>query len=306
MSEKMKILVAYDGSDCVDNAINDLPRAGLPREAEALIVNVQERWLPPPSGYEIVEEVFSNSEATAAKTARAKVEPEIQQVEAESPVLGKAFKMLRSYFPDWKIETFSTHGSPSYEIVKKAKEWNADLIVVGSQGTTGNKLFALGSVSQKIANEAVCSVRVVRGNAWKKGAPTRILIGVDGTRAAHLAVEEIARRMWMPGSEVRVVTAKDLTGNKVGDAKKTDDWINSFIAQTEQTLNSSALGFSRIIEEGDPKKIIIRAADEWGADCIFIGSNDTGNFYENILLGSVATAIVARAHCTVEVVRHQN
>ena len=309
MSEKMKILIAYDGSEYADNAINELPRAGLPREAEALIVNVRERWLPPPSSYEIVEEVFGNSEPTAAKTARAEAEPEIQTIEDESPLLGKADKKLKAYFPDWNIETLSLHGSPSYQIERKAKDWNAHLIVVGSQGKTGNKLFSLGSVSQKIANEAGCSVRVVRGNAWKKGAPTRILIGLDGTRAAHLAVEEIARRMWMMGSEVRLVTAKDspdVKGKSKAETSKTDEWINSFIEEAKQILKSSALDVSQILEEGDPKQIIIRAADEWGADCIFIGSNDTGNFYENVLLGSVATAIVARAHCTVEIVRQQN
>lgn len=305
----MKILVAYDGSEFADNALNDLPRAGLSREAEVLIVNVSERWLPPPSGYEIVEEVFITSEPTAAKKARAKVETEIQTDEEESPIFENARKKLAADFPDWKIETLFLCGSPSNQIVKKAGEWNADLIVVGSHGTTGNRLFSLGSVSQKTANESHCSVRIVRGHAWKKGSPTRILIGVDGTHAANMAVEEVKRRMWMPGSEVRVVTAKDSTEDKVKsveDVKKTDDWINSFIEQTEQTLKSSALGFSRIVEEGDPKRVIVSAADEWGADCIFIGSNDTGKFYENVLLGSVATAIVARAHCTVEVVRHQN
>ena len=55
----MKILIACDGSTCADDAVNDLPRAGLPRQAVALIVHVQERWLPPPSSYEILEEVFA-------------------------------------------------------------------------------------------------------------------------------------------------------------------------------------------------------------------------------------------------------
>ncbi len=309
MSEKLKILIAYDGSASADAALNDLQVAGLPREAEVLIVNVLERWLPPPSSYEFVEEVFGNSDSAAAKTVRVIEDLEIQRIEDESPILAKAIKTLRSYFPDWKIETFSVHGSPSYQIVSKAKEWNADIIVVGSHGTTGNKLFALGSVSQKIANEAECSVRVVRGNTWKKGAPTRVLIGLDGTRAARLAVLEVAGRMWMTGSEVRIVTAKDSSENErhSGEAtSKTNAWINGFIGEAQQVLKQSRLGFSNIIEEGDPKQIIVRAADEWGADSIFIGSNDTGSFYENLLLGSVATAVVARAHCTVEIVRHKN
>lgn len=45
----MKILIAYDGSDSADTAIDGLQRAGLPTEnVEALVVSVGEVWLPPP------------------------------------------------------------------------------------------------------------------------------------------------------------------------------------------------------------------------------------------------------------------
>jgi hypothetical protein len=42
VSEQMKILIAYDGSDCANAALEDLHlhRAGLPRVAEALIMSV--------------------------------------------------------------------------------------------------------------------------------------------------------------------------------------------------------------------------------------------------------------------------
>ena len=37
----MKILLGYDGSESADAALHDLKRAGLPDEAEALIVSVR-------------------------------------------------------------------------------------------------------------------------------------------------------------------------------------------------------------------------------------------------------------------------
>jgi hypothetical protein len=49
MSDTMKVLIAYDGSNGADAALEDLPRAGLPRVAEALILSVAEVFLPPPS-----------------------------------------------------------------------------------------------------------------------------------------------------------------------------------------------------------------------------------------------------------------
>ena len=45
----MRILIGYDGSESADAALDDLRRAGLPREVEALIVSVGEVMMPPSS-----------------------------------------------------------------------------------------------------------------------------------------------------------------------------------------------------------------------------------------------------------------
>jgi nucleotide-binding universal stress UspA family protein len=298
MNERMKILVAFDGSTCAADALDDLPRAGLPREADALIVRVQERWLSPPTGYETVDDVAVSSNSAGAKPARDEAEePQAEVEHLES--LERAWRRTSSYFPEWQTETLSLEGSPAREIIRRAKEWNADLIVVGSHGRTGSRRYALGSVSQKIANEAACSVRVVRGQAWKKGSPSRLLIGLDGSVGAAAAVEEAARRMWIMGSEVRLVVARDAS-------EKNYQWVCEYLENVKKILERAELGVTELIEEGDPKQIIVASAEEWGADCIFLGANDTGNDDDNLLLGSVATAIVARAHCTVEIVRKNN
>lgn len=303
MSDKIRILIAYDGSEFADNAIDDLPRAGLPREADVLIAYVQETWLPPPSMYEIAEKVLFSTEPTAVKTVRAAEEPETD--EDDVLLLTRAEQKIRSYFPDWRIETHFMQGSPASKILLQAKDWNADLIVLGSHGTTGSRLFALGSVSQKIANEAEASVRIVRGNVWKHGAPSRIVIGLDGSEMALDVVRAVARRMWMMGSEVRLVTAKEaaVRHRTSGPDDPTETWIGKFVQQAHDILGAAELNVSHVIKEGNPKTVIVEAADEWGADCIFIGASGDGSLLGSILLGSVATAIVSRANCTVEVVR---
>jgi hypothetical protein len=42
-------MIAYDGSESADAALDDLRMAGLPRQAEALIVSVGEVMMMPPS-----------------------------------------------------------------------------------------------------------------------------------------------------------------------------------------------------------------------------------------------------------------
>ena len=46
MNERMKIMIAYDGSECARAALEDLSAAGLPPDAEALILSVSEYWMP--------------------------------------------------------------------------------------------------------------------------------------------------------------------------------------------------------------------------------------------------------------------
>ena len=54
--------------------------------------------------------------------------------------------------------------------------------------------------------------------------------------------------------------------------------------------------------EGKPDKMIIREAEEWGADLIVIASHGYG-FWARTLLGSVSDSVVHHAPCSVLVVR---
>lgn len=53
-------------------------------------------------------------------------------------------------------------GTPLTEIVNAAKDWPADLIVIGSHGRGGIKRVLLGSVAEGVMRNAPCPVLVVR------------------------------------------------------------------------------------------------------------------------------------------------
>lgn len=53
-------------------------------------------------------------------------------------------------------------GKPASEIVKTAKEWPADVIVMGSHARRGVERVLLGSVAEAVMRHAPCSVLVVR------------------------------------------------------------------------------------------------------------------------------------------------
>jgi len=53
-------------------------------------------------------------------------------------------------------------GDPVDEIVRRARSLNADLLLVGMQDTFGLQRFLLGSVAEKVAKRAPCSVLMIR------------------------------------------------------------------------------------------------------------------------------------------------
>jgi nucleotide-binding universal stress UspA family protein len=53
-------------------------------------------------------------------------------------------------------------GDPATEIVRAAKEWGADIIVIGTHGRDGVSRLLLGSVAEAAMRHAPCPVLVVR------------------------------------------------------------------------------------------------------------------------------------------------
>jgi nucleotide-binding universal stress UspA family protein len=117
-------------------------------------------------------------------------------------------------------------------------------------------------------------------------------------------------------SEVRVIAVNDpLTPTLIGqlvppvrriveETNEADrEWLRKILALATEQLRWSGLTVSTQVREGDPKKELPSAAQEWGADCIFVASSGFSNRFERFVLGSVSAAVAARAHCSVEVVR---
>ena len=57
-----------------------------------------------------------------------------------------------------------------------------------------------------------------------------------------------------------------------------------------------------VTEDEEPKRLLLSEAESWDADSIFVGARGLGGF-RRCLLGSVSSAVAARAYCSVEIVR---
>jgi nucleotide-binding universal stress UspA family protein len=296
MTNKMKILIAYDGSDCADAALTNLKRAGLPSAVEAIVLSVDEQWLPVPTSYWMM------------RTSHASTHPVSEEVREMAE---RAVTCIRDIYPTWEVRTEVQSGSPASVILACAQEWRPDLLIVGSHGRTGVARFFLGSTSQKMLYQAPCSVRVARGRALPEDAPIRIIVGVDGSAGAEEAVHAVARRNWPAGTEVLLLSVAppppadttSRTGSSVAEWLKTERArVQISAGSLESELRAAGLNVNSVIKEGDPKTVFLEEAALHGTDSIFVGASGTSAL-DRFLLGSVSGALAARASCSVEVIR---
>jgi nucleotide-binding universal stress UspA family protein len=272
-------------------------------------------WLPPPppSSYEIIEQARKATTQADLERDYAKGCPAAKDALAMAE---RARERVQTIFPSWKVNADSSCGSAAWELVAKADEWKPDLIVVGSHGRTALGRFVLGSVSQRVLTEALCSVRVSRGRVEEPNSPVRIIVGTDGSPASEEALRAVAARRWPPKSEVMVVLVDDplapeflgklipLLGETLEEDRREERaWVEQISERSTELLRSAGIKVTCAVREGDPKRELCEVAEEWGANCIFVGSAGFSNRFERFVLGSVSAAVAARAHCSVEVVR---
>lgn len=145
----------------------------------------------------------------------------------------------------------------------------------------------------------------------------KILLAVDGSNFSQAAIEELIRRPWPSGTEVRVLSVVHpfpyipmLDPGFVSPAAHFDslqqerERASRDVDKAAKEIGERAPDLQVAAEalEGSPKKMIVEEAERWGADLIIVGSHGYGPV-KRFLLGSVAQAVVLHAPCSVEVVR---
>ncbi len=287
----MKILIAYDGSTPSGVALDKLREAGLPHEADVMILTIVDVWFSDAnSTARDQEEYFASARKDALKIAV------------------KAKSKLQAMFSSWKIQTKVLDGSPSSIIICQAKQWRADLIVMGSHGRSLLNRLGLGSVSQSVVTHASCSVLICRSikRSSRKGA--RILIGTDGSTHAKAAINMVASGRWPKGSEVRVISVFDPNHYTSGiviniEAEQAYRWFERSIRYAERKLRKKGLTVTGKMAGGNPKQVIVHEAKKWPADVIYLGATGLSRLERILLLGSVSISVAMRAHCSVAIVR---
>lgn len=134
----MRILLATDGSDASLAAAEAVAEATWPAGSEVKIVSV------------IDPIIYSLAEIGLFRDKR---------TERAHRAIGLAIRVLKDTSINVSGEVIA--GTIVRQITDRAKNWNANLIVVGTDQPRGLKRLLLGSTSTSVANRAHCSVRVI-------------------------------------------------------------------------------------------------------------------------------------------------
>jgi nucleotide-binding universal stress UspA family protein len=134
MSDLKKILIATDGGSTSEIVAAKGFQLGKKLDAEiALVVLVSETGATSQELAEIIKSNYIKS----------------QQI------------LIEKVFGDFKVWLFTEEGNPYEAILRVAKEWEADLIVLGTHGRTGLSHLLIGSVAEKVIRHSTIPIFIV-------------------------------------------------------------------------------------------------------------------------------------------------
>ncbi len=143
----------------------------------------------------------------------------------------------------------------------------------------------------------------------------KVLLAIDGSPHSHAALVEFSTRPWPRGTEVQILTVVHSSiplfvdpvffaaahMEQILDRRRDAPALVQAAASLIREGNPNIDVATKIIE-GIPKDAIVEEAQSWCADLIVLGSHGYGRV-RRVVLGSVAGSVVAKAPCSVQVVR---
>ena len=300
----MRIIVALDGTTASEAAIAATSQHTWPEASQIKLLYV----LNDKKGKSVFGKLKGDSPEQCLEQTKSGIEEITRRLQERMNSLNISYEIC--------------HGDPKSEINKFAKQWRADLVVVGTKNKKGIDALLLGSVSKSVLQKSDCPVLIVKNglmaNHIKHGEDfTRILIASDGKESSKSAFAWLAKQTWSDEVVFKVMSVipqEDSQIAKAGDAQKAAWMLRQWSTIKDKVMkgmNKDALLLGKGLNNeyisvdvvpGNPKEKIVDIAKGWRAELIVTGAEPKSHL-DKIFAGSVSQAIASKAGCSVLVVK---
>lgn len=294
----MRVIVAFDGSAAATDAVALVEAIAWPTDSILRVVSVIEP-IPLPIPGPLYRGAGTAPEVEEAITAYA------------HDVLRGAVDRLQS--SGRTVEGAVVRGRAASAIIDDARDFRADLVVVGSRGHGTIESLLIGSVSSEVVDHADCPVLVARATAL-----TSVVFATDGSPSAAAAERILSEWPIFGELPIRVVSVADIvrpwtTGiaptmyGQVLDAysaelREAKMEHERLAAEAAARLRDRGRLADAEVRDGDVATEVIAAVEQQRADLAVLGSRGRTGL-TRLLLGSVARNVLSGSTASVLIVR---
>jgi len=213
----------------------------------------------------------------------------------------------------WAMEEQVILGRARRDVAKAARDWKADLVVVGSSGAGALTRLFLGSTARSVLNHAPCSVEIVRlarNEEERAKKAMKVLVATDGSEHSIAALRSLANRPWAEGSTFHVISIAHPSLPLVSPpADELKDALAIKNAKRHAESGAAILSWAGLDADSDAPlahqsdgREIVKQAEQCHAQMIVLGSHGRRGL-DRLMLGSVSEHVALHAPCSVEVIR---
>ena len=174
-------------------------------------------------------------------------------------------------------------------IAEAAREFGADLVVVGSRGLSDWQSLLQHSVTHQLLSAVDCPMLIVRGESKTHGNDAlRVLLAIAGGDDIIPGVRAAAAAAFAPGSAVLLVHVAQVIFGAQGFAYvEPSEEIKATMTEATARLRGAGITTEAMVaHSGNVAEVIAEVAESWQADVIVTGSSRIGDL-GSILFGSV-------------------
>lgn len=210
-------------------------------------------------------------------------------------MIGDTVKLLRArgIEADGEISRADS-GHVAAAVAQAVRQFDADLLVVGSRGLSDWQSITGQSVSHQLLTSVDCPILMVKGaSSAADHAPQRVLVAIAGGQDIEPAARAAIAAASAPGSAVLVVHVAQAVVGAMGFAYvEQDEEIHAALARAKAILSAAAIPSEEMIAEPGPvARTVAELAAKWKADVIVIGSSRLSDL-GSLLFGSVTHGLL--------------